>query len=185
MYRTIRNLLILALVSLISTSTSNALLAQGTGYGVAGGDLYSLNLSNGTAALVTNTLAFSNTNGLATDGDNNILYYSQQDTYNIGYYDLTLASSGTVGNLAAVNTNLTRPEGLRGAGWYNGGYYFIDMETDDLYRADLSKTGISSVTKIADIANTIRPLRWATWSSTSRACSMRVSSTAFVSRPTT
>lgn len=152
MRQVIDYLLIASLGTVLLAAGANVAIAQGTGYGVSGSDLYSLNLSNGTASLITNSLAFSDTNGLATDGDNNILYYSQHNSYNIGYWDLTNNVAGTVGNLASFNSNLISSDGLRGAGWYNGNYYFIDMMTDDLYRAVLSTSGISSVNKVADIS---------------------------------
>lgn len=142
-----------AIAFLTTVHENNTVFAQGTGYGVAGGDLYSIDLSNGSSSLITSSLAFANTNGLATDGDNDILYYSQHDSYNIGYYDLNTSATGVVGNLASFNSNLANALGVRGAGWFNGGYYFLDITTDDLYRADLSTSGISSVIKVADISN--------------------------------
>ena len=161
----------IAALSLTSACGITTALGQGFGYGfnaTAGINaypvgVYEVNFTSGVATpLVTygpaqqSATAVTQPNGLAFASDrgaDGMIFFADDSTRNLGFYDRSTMSFGSAGDLSAFGyTWASAVNAVRNGGYHNGGYYFVPNGTDDLVRAAVNGSGaITSVTKVVDL----------------------------------
>ena len=131
--------------------------AEGNVFGVLGAnkEIYNINPSTGTNQVFNNTVGY-NLRAVALDSGKARIYYVEDSTtsWRLGYYNLLNNTHVTLGNLSstwAYNAS-SQPDNLA---FFNNSIYYIHANSDDLVRISLNTdaSGISSVTKVADLRN--------------------------------
>jgi len=137
-------------VALVVTPAYSQVIVYGTELGASGDDIYKIDLATGTASPIFSTgLEPTNSswpNGNALDAVHNRLYYStSSDPSKLYFYDFELDTQTLAGELVGL---------VAGASFYEGKYYYVKNDTDDLYAVSLNADGtVVSVDKKADFAS--------------------------------
>ncbi len=141
---------IVCVVAMAVTSSYAQAIVYGTSLGSGEGDIYKIDLAAGTATWVFSTgLDPANSswpNSNAFDAVNNHLYYStSSNPAKLYFYDFDSKTQNLAGTLVGI---------IAGASFYDGKYYYIRNDTDDLYAVSLNADGtVASVDKKADFTS--------------------------------
>ncbi len=141
------------------TGANNAppqLWVNTTYYAVGGSnsDIYVVDTSNAANSIRTSTSLFPSISSVAADSSGTKVYYVQQGSpYTLAVYDTTLNTHTALAQLA--NTGTVRPTSqIENLTWFNGHLYWLQPNTDNLYKIELKGDGSFSDTFLAaDIAD--------------------------------
>ncbi|MEM7384817.1 MAG: Calx-beta domain-containing protein, partial [Verrucomicrobiota bacterium] len=125
--------------------------------------LYTVNLETGDSSVIGTTTATGNMNGLAYDEINDVLWYNDNNTYELYRYDLATGTDTLIGDLDAAGWTDPLPWGLSdGGAWFDGDYYVGTDATDDLYQVafNATYTAIADVVKVADLNGNTSNTAW-------------------------
>ncbi len=135
---------------------------QGPNSSTPGGDIYMIDAIGGTNTFVFSTNltgAYQNSpNGNAFDPVNNRLYYAlytseTATTSDLWFYDFDTATQTFAGTVAGL---------VAGAGFYNGEFYYIVNNTDDLMKVTFDGAGLvaSTTPVLADFTGNTKSFRF-------------------------
>ncbi|MBX7211912.1 MAG: hypothetical protein K1X78_26640, partial [Verrucomicrobiaceae bacterium] len=136
----------------------------GFAYGTGTGTLYEVNVSTSAARIATTFPAgFEQANGAAfaqSLGADGVVIFSTgvASDMRLAVWDRTTGVTNIAGNLASFGMPVTEP--LQSGEFYNGFYWTIIDDTDDLWKVTISGSSgsytITAATKVADIWNNTR-----------------------------
>ena len=127
-------------------------------YGIAAGSLYEINITTGAGTRVAGMVfpgtgnATAYTRDLGADG---VVIYGtgMLGDVRLGVWDRTTGANNEAGNLADFGVPSSGL--IRCGGWYAGRFWFINNDTDDLWKVSLTGSSgnyvITGATKVADI----------------------------------
>ena len=147
----------ISLYDLTGAHSAPAQLWVNTNYYAVGGnnqELYVIDSANAANSLKTSTTLFSAIATVAADPTGNKAYYIQQGApYTLAVYDRVANTHTALAQLA--NTGTDRPTSqIDNLTWFNGHLYWLQSNTDNLYKIELKTDGTYNDTFLAaDIAN--------------------------------
>jgi len=147
----------IALYDMTGAHSAPAQLWVNTNYYAVGGnnqDIYVIDAANAANSLKTSTPLFSRIATVAADAAGDRAYYIQQGSpYTLAVYNRVTNSHTAIAQLA--NSGTVRPTAqIENLTWFNGHLYWLQPNTDNLYKIELKADGTFSDTfLVADIAD--------------------------------
>jgi hypothetical protein len=113
-------------------------------------NLIRVDLTTQTSSVLFDTPLSGNSNGVALDATGNYLVFRNGEGGTLRSYDIM---TGTLSNVANPS-NLTLPGLSSDASFYNGAYWYVQNNTDDLFRVDMDFSGATpTITGVTAFTN--------------------------------
>lgn len=135
----------------------------GYAYGTQSGDLYQIDVASGVVSMAATLPAgFERSNGAAfaqDQGQDGVVFYTTgTNTLRVGAWDRMTGQTNVVGDLSTFGVPTGNP--IYSADYFNGWFYFVVNNTDDLWKAKITGTAgaytLQSASKVSDMWSNTR-----------------------------